>query len=236
MNGIDIRECGALTGVAEMLAMKRQLLPIWDSLCADHPIDICESMLESHRLPERVAEVIFTIPRITEKQYIILAGPDLVGLEAVALLGLKAEVVVAVDRSLDEHAVDRIAKNIPRGVRARVTVGLPERAMRPTDSVLIALGFRGGYRFALVPTWVASVVRRYSAVFAGERVLVDPIGHPVSWRRTGLASSSREEGWVTEMIESLFTDVAGARATTAAHRAPARRHSASIQRAEEVVA
>lgn len=207
MNSIDVTECGAFTGAIEMLALKNELTAVWETLRSEHPIDVFEAELVKDRLQNRIADAISTIPRIFKKQSVIFAGPDLIGLEAIAHLGLRAQVLIAVDQSLSGSAIDRIANNIPPGMKARVTATVPEWPMHPTDSVLIALGLRGGYRFTLMPSWTASVVRRYAAVYSGERILIDPIGHSVNWRRRSLSNENLVSGWVTEMTDSLFTDV-----------------------------
>lgn len=207
MNSINVMECGAITGASEMLALKNELTAVWETLRSEHPVDVFEAELVKDHLQKRIADAISTIPRIFEKRSVIFAGPDLIGLEAIAHLGLRAEVLVAVDQSLTGSVIERIANNIPPGIKARVTATLPEWPMHPTDSVLIALGLRGGYRFTLVPSWTASVVRRYATVYSGERVLIDPIGHSVNWRRSSLSTENLVSGWVTEMTDSLFTGV-----------------------------
>lgn len=208
MNGVDIIEIGAVTVAVEMLGRRSDLAPIWDELSEAHPLEPIAESVYGEAVVDRLCRAIAGIDGIEDKEVVILAGPELIALEAFKKLDLGSEILVAVDRGMSDEAIKRIERNVPSGLRVTVLRDVPDRYLGPGDAVFLAVGLQGGYRLALLPSWVASVASSYASVFSGERLLVDPLGHPVRWRRSLRSDDASGPGWVTEFLETRFTGYA----------------------------
>lgn len=115
---------------------------------------------------------------------IILAGQELLVLDALAESGVKQEVFVALPAWTPSDTTRRIAANAPAGLSVEtITVPTyPDGNVSPTDTLLVLCGFDGGAGMWLIPQTGRSVVEFYRSQLLYETILLDPVGLPVHRR------------------------------------------------------
>ena len=176
------------TTASRLLSEQSGLLPIPDLYQATRKIG----------LVDRIAAMIDRAKTITSKSTIIVAGAELVLLEALARESYDGDVVVAVDGRLAVSVLDRIAANVPGRLSTRVLPlpGVPAE-LHPSRVVLVTLGLSGGMGMYIVPSRNVPVIEWYSTLYHGERLLLDPVGSDTQWR---------SPTWKTTSRNTLFTN------------------------------
>lgn len=132
------------------------------------------------------------------RKQIVLVGPELIVLETLASLDVSKEVLVAIESDLNPEIVERIRKNTPKGINAKI-IQIP-KLPEPSDLInatMVIIGFDGGGNFVLLPISSKSILSFYLPnYFFGEVILLDLLGYPCF---------DRPYGWVTINKSKYFT-------------------------------
>ena len=200
-----INEIGGFTTISILSSRYRgeasSLSPVEDSLARYLPIN--PSLLDAHDCDYStiVVEKINSIEGIRNKKQLIIAGAELMLLEAIACLKLDSKVYQVVDDRLPQSSLKRMRANIPTGLAGKVcSIPAIPAGLTPTNTLLLVSGFWGGGNLVLLPESVRAVLLFLQNIYFGEILLVVPFSEAIR---------ARPEGWVTVNFSNFFTGVAG---------------------------
>lgn len=190
-----MRELGPLTVLAQLSTVGRDLGPLQQEVARVLPIVPPMGGEAAHILRANLAKTLAQIPELDRKHRIVVAGPELLLLEVLGDMRCDQAVIVAVDNYLSPEMVARISANIPSGLAAQV-LQVPEvpPSLRPSETVMVAIGFDGGCGHTLIVESARAILNFYQSFYFGEVVLLNPLDFAVF---------GRAEGWVT--VTSPFT-------------------------------
>ncbi len=196
-----IDELGPLTVLQELSNIQQNLSVLDQDLMQTLPVDPGFLKNEGFDLAAMLTEQTISSHKIHQKSQIIIAGPELVLLEALAATQQSLSVALALNDSLPSCAAERITLNIPDKLDVQ-TFQIPNipSSLKPTDSVLLATAFYAGGQLAIIPAALRNVLNYYRNFFFGEIILINPFPFAVH---------ARPEGWVTINIADYFTDTIG---------------------------
>lgn len=177
------------------------LSPIEDSLAKYLPVNPSRLNDLDNGYRVNVAESLNFVQGIQEKKKIIIAGAELLFMEAISELRLSSKVYQIVDDRLSLSSIARMRENIPEGVDGMIyPIPTVPFGLSPTGSVLLASGFWGGGSMVLIHESVRAVLLFLKNIYFGEKMLVAPYSKIVH---------SRPEGWVTVNYNDFFTGCTG---------------------------
>ncbi len=196
-----IEELGPLTVLQELSHVEQNLSVLDQDLMQALPVDPGFLKKEGLNLAAMLTEQAIASKKIHQKSQIIIAGPELVLLEALAATQQPLSVALALNDSLPSSAAERITRNIPNTLQVQ-TFQIPNipSSLKPTHSVLLATAFYAGGQLAIIPSALRNILNYYRNFFFGEIILINPFPFAVY---------GRPEGWVTINIADYFTDTIG---------------------------
>lgn len=189
-----IQGLGALT-VAELLrsvgadlsALEpelRRVLPVHPVVLANNLLTILDELLTGCEL-------------LHSKRKFLVLGPELLVVETLVRLYPKSMIYVVVDSSLTDSQVSLIADNVPSQASVHtVRISDHPRNLTPKDSIILAVGFDGGYNQALISITTWNMLTFFQPRYFGEFIMVNPLPFPVI---------SRPDGWLVDNLTKLFT-------------------------------
>lgn len=124
------------------------------------------------------AEVLPTFRRV------VLAGPELIALEALAAAGCSLPVHVALPSGASPELQERVAHNLPADLDSSV-ISIPtnpDGQVSATQTLLLVPGFDGGGGTYLVSLDAAAALEFYRSQFLFEALLVNPLERAVHSR------------------------------------------------------
>lgn len=196
-----IDELGAVTVLQELSDTKQNLAVLDQDLMQILPIDPSFLKKEKLNLAATLAEQAVTVQKIYQKSQIIIAGPELVLLEALAATQSDLSISLALNDTLAMSAAERVTLNTPDRLNVQIyQIPSIPKALKPTNSIILATGFYAGGQLALIPVALRNILNFYRTFFFGEIILLNPFPFAVH---------ARPEGWVTINISDYFTDTIG---------------------------
>lgn len=198
MNLVEsISEVGPLTLLVELSKVGGNLGLLREPITRALPVMLKSGNQSEEIIRTNLRDTLKNILGYSHKRRLMLVGAELLLLEVLAEMALDLEILVLLDHILPRETVLRIFLNIPANLNVQV-IQAPEVpfGIKPSDSVMVAVGFEAGCGMALMLESTRSLLNFYSSVYFGEIVMLDPLQFTVL---------SRPEGWVTVTKSQVFT-------------------------------
>ena len=196
-----IDELGPITVLQELSHIRQNLTILDQDLMQVLPVNPSFLKTEALNLAACLTKQVIATNKIHQKSQIIIAGPELVLLEALASTQEKLSIALALNDALPLAAKERIILNTPDTLKVKIfQIPAIPNALKPTSSIILATGFYAGSQLALIPATLRNILNFYRNFFFGEIVLINPFPFAVH---------ARPEGWVTINISDYFTDTIG---------------------------